>query len=139
MTPDHDESGGSPPEETDTHQGEEQRQPLGVDDEDYLPPLQVIEHPIGDRAQAQATSAGADGHTSLQDVIETTPKSGEIDSGIGDGNAQQSETTSGTDDTHPHSEVSKSLRPVPQANQGAGECSSTSDHGPHANQGAGGG
>ena len=73
----------------------------------------------------------------MQDVIETTPKSGDIDSWIGDGNAQPRETTSGTDDTRPHSEVSKSLRPVPQANQGAGERSSTSDHGPHANQGAG--
>ena len=36
MTPGHDESGGLPPEETDTHQGEEQHQPLGGDDEDYL-------------------------------------------------------------------------------------------------------
>ena len=97
----------------------------------------MIEHPIWDGAQTQPTSARTDGHSSLQDVIETTPKSGDIESGIGDGNAQPRETTSGTDDTHPHSEVSKSLRPVPQANQGAGEGSSTSDHDPHANQGAG--
>ena len=69
VTPGHDESGGPPPEETDIHKGEEQHQPLGVDDEDYLPPSQVTEHPIGDVAQAKPASVRADGHSSYKMLL----------------------------------------------------------------------